>query len=268
MRWRRQRPDRAPALDLPDALWEAPSPLHGVRFDLDGQAALLRELAPEVASFAPPPGFRPDNGWYETGDAEVLWALLRRLRPQRVVELGSGWSSHLIAAALPDGAQHEIYDPYPNERAAGLPVRRVRAQDVPVEAFAALAADDVLFVDTSHTVETGGDVNRIVLDVLPTLAAGVVVHFHDVLLPYELHRTWLERGWRWTEQYLVQAFLSGNPDWEVLLALHALTREHDALFREVVPGYRGQSNPSAFWIRRTGVTPTPATAGPRSPTGR
>jgi hypothetical protein len=254
--------------ELPPSFWDRPSPLRGVRFDLDAQAELLRDLAPLIAGFTPPPGFTVANGWYDSVDAEVLHALLRRLRPRRVVELGSGWSSRIIAAALEDDATHVAYDPHPNERAGDVRVERVRAQDVPEDAFAALGAGDVLFVDTSHTVKPGGDVNRIVLDVLPLLAEGVVVHFHDVLLPYEVHRTWLERGWWWFEQYLLQAFLAGNPDWEVLLAVHALTRERDGLVREVVPSYRGENFPSAFWIRRVAVTPTPSTAdGPR-PTGR
>jgi Methyltransferase domain len=246
--WGSPLPDLA---ELPPSFFDRRSPMRGVRFDLDAQAALLRELAPAVAGFAPPPGFRLANGWYESVDAELLHALLRRLRPRRVVELGSGWSSRLIAAALDDGATHEVYDPFPGERSGDVPVRRVRAQDVPEEAFTTLRAGDVLFVDTSHTVKPGGDVNRIVLDLLPLLADGVVVHFHDVLLPYEVHRTWLERGWWWFEQYLLQAFLCGNRDWEVLLAVHALTRERDDLVREVVPSYRGETFPSAFWIRRS-----------------
>jgi methyltransferase family protein len=259
--WQSPLPDLA---TLPPELFDRPSPLRGVRFDLDAQAALLRDLAP----LDPPPGFPLDNGWYESVDAEVLHALIERLRPERVVEIGSGWSSRLIAAALPQGARHTIFDPHPNERAAGLAVERVAAQDVPEDVFTELEAGDVLFVDSSHTVKTGGDVNRIVLDLLPLLAEGVVVHFHDVLLPYELHRTWLERGWWWFEQYLLQAFLSGNPDWEVLLAVHALTRERGKLVRDLVPSYRGTTFPSAFWIRRTAVTTTPSTEGLPSPTGR
>ncbi|HEV2813064.1 MAG TPA: class I SAM-dependent methyltransferase [Solirubrobacteraceae bacterium] len=279
MRWRR-RPDRVDVVPrgwqspLPDLAelapdhFDRPSPLHGIRFDLAEQARLLGDLAPLVARFAPPAGFRLDNGWYESVDAEVLDALLRRLQPRRVVELGSGWSSLLIEAALPDGAIHSVHDPHPNERVAGLAVDRTPAQELPEDVFTALGANDVLFVDTSHTVKPGGDVNRIVLDVLPLLAEGVVVHFHDVLLPYEVHRAWLERGWWWFEQYLLQAFLAGNPDWEVLLAVHALTRERAALVGEVVPSYTGATYPSAFWIRRTAVTPTPSTEGLPRPTGR
>ena len=242
--------------ELPDALWEHPRAMRGVRFDLADQAERLRALRDGLASFTPPPGFRLDNGWYEAFDAELLWALVRDLRPRRVVELGSGWSSMVLTAALEanagdgDRCRYEVFDPYPREPAPPG-VQRVRAQDVPEEAFAALGPRDVLFVDTTHTVKTGGDVNRIVLDVLPLLAPGVVVHFHDVLLPWELHRSWLERGWFWFEQDLLQAFLSGNDGWEVLLAANALTRAEPDLVRGLVPSWTpGASFPSAFWIRR------------------
>jgi Methyltransferase domain len=237
---------------LPDALWERPSPLRGVAFDREAQQARLAELGPELAAFPAIDGFRLDNGYYEAFDAEVLWALLRTLRPRAVVELGSGWSSLVIAAALRangGGARYDVFDPLPREPAAPG-VQRVAAQDVPDDVFTALGSGDVLFVDTTHTVKTGGDVNRIVLAVLPLLAPGVLVHFHDVLLPWELHRTWLERGWFWFEQYLLQAFLSGNRDWEVLLGLHDLTKTAPELVRRLVPSWTGDTYPSAFWIRR------------------
>jgi hypothetical protein len=239
--------------ELPAALFDTPSALRGVRFDRARQVERLRALAPHLRGFpAQVEGFELWNGYYEAFDAEVLWAMLRDLRPRRVVELGSGWSSHVVRAALAangDGASHAIYDPFARQ-AAPAGVRRVAAQDVPEDVFTALEARDVLFVDTTHTVKTGGDVNRIVLDVLPQLAEGVHVHFHDVLLPWELHRTWLERGWFWFEQYLLQAFLSGNDAWEVELALHDLTRTEPDLVRELVPSYTGANFPSAFWLRR------------------
>ena len=236
--------------ELPDALFEQPSALRGVRFDRARQVERLRQLAPHLAGFpAHIDGFTLDNGYYEAFDAEVLWAMLRDLRPRRVVELGSGFSSHVIAAAIDDAAEHTIYDPFERDSAPAN-VQRVAAQGVPEDVFTALEAGDVLFVDTTHTVKTGGDVNRIVLDLLPLLRPGVAVHFHDVLLPWELHRTWLERGWFWFEQYLLQAFLSGNRDWEVLLGLHDLTRTEPKLVREICPSWRGESYPSAFWIRR------------------
>jgi hypothetical protein len=92
-------------------------------------------------------------------------------------------------------------------------------------------------------------VNFVVLDVLPLLAPGVYVHFHDVFLPYEYHRHWVERGPYWNEQYLLQAFLALNRDFEVALANHALLRTRPDELRRVVPSLRGHQ-PSAFWIRR------------------
>ncbi len=102
----------------------------------------------------------------------------------------------------------------------------LRAQDIPGEVFASLQAGDVLFVDTTHTVKIDSDVNRIVLDVLPALAPGVIVHVHDIFLPYEYPRVFAERsGLHWAEQYLLQAFLAGNRDYEVLAAdIRALPR--------------------------------------------
>ena len=237
--------------ELPPEIFSRPNPLRGVRFDREGQGRRLQALQPRIREFPPIGGFKMWNGYYEAVDAEVLWAILRELSPRRVVELGSGWSSMIIAAALEANGSgtHEVYDPLPRDPAPPN-VRRVAAQDIPEDVFTGLGERDVLFVDTTHTVKTGGDVNRIVLDVMPLLAPGVLVHFHDVLLPWELHRTWLERGWFWFEQYLLQAFLSGNEDWDVLLGLHDLTRTDPDLVKQVVPSWRGDSYPSAFWLRR------------------
>ena len=234
--------------ELPASLWSAPSPLRGVQFDRQAAVRRFEALEPRIREFPPIDGFHLWNRYYEAVDAEVLWAVLREVRPRRVVELGSGWSSRIIAAAIGPDCEYTAFDPYP--RVPGVRVEQLAAQDVPERVFRALGERDVLFVDTTHTVKTGGDVNRVVLDVLPILAPGVLVHFHDVLLPWELHRTWLERGWFWFEQYLLQAFLSGNRDWEVLLGLHDLTRTVPDLVREVCPSWRGDSYPSAFWIRR------------------
>jgi hypothetical protein len=98
-------------------------------------------------------------------------------------------------------------------------------------------------------VRLGGDVNHIVLDVLPVLAPGVVVHFHDIWLPFEYHEALTRyHGVHWSEQYLVQAFLSGNEHWEVLFATRAVSVDEPEAFAELVPKYEGY--PTSFWLRR------------------
>lgn len=237
---------------IPDDTW-TPSELVGVDLRLDAAWALLEdELAPFVAEF--PAGFDLRNGTYESVDAETLYALLRWARPRLVIELGSGASSHLIHAA---GAfEHRIFDPYPwaatrLRPVEGISVTPLRAEDVPVTQFADLAAGDVLFVDTSHTVKTGGDVTRIVLEILPRLASGVLVHVHDIFLPNDYPRPWvLDLRRAYAEQYLLHAFLLFNDAFDVLLPAHALaTSDPDRLAR-AIPSFRPGLAPGAFWLRR------------------
>jgi hypothetical protein len=237
---------------IPEETWR-PSALVGVDLRLPAAWALLEdELAPFIADF--PTDFEIRNGTYESVDAEALYALLRWARPRRVIELGSGASSHLVHAAGP--FEHRIFDPYPWAATRlgpveGLTITPLRAEDIPLREFAALEAGDVLFVDTTHTVKTGGDVTRIMLEVLPRLASGVLVHVHDIFLPNDYPRPWvvdLRRAY--AEQYLLHAFLVFNDAFEVLLPAHALAASDPERLGRVIPSFRPGDAPGAFWLRR------------------
>lgn len=239
------------------------APMRGVEFELDRQFELLeRELADYCKEFDPPLTVRDAgpqrfylrNGTYESVDAELLYAIVRRFAPARIIELGSGFSTLIITEALQrndaDGVL-ETYDPYRSDLLApGMIVTPLRAQEIADDAFQQLQSGDLLFVDTSHTVKLGGDVNRIVLEVLPILAPGVIVHFHDIFLPYPYSRAHLEDAHFWTEQYLLQAFLTENRSWEVLLAAHGLARAAPERLAASIPSFGPGVNPGAFWIRR------------------
>lgn len=253
---------------LPADVWTRRSELAGIELDLDRQTALVeRELAPYLGELdAPETEERPGelflaNGSYEWVDAEILYAMVRHLRPARILELGSGYSTLIMARAAEANARDgdetvlEAYDPFPAVARAGLPglarLHPASAQQVPPSTFESLGDGDLLVVDTTHSVKLGSDVNRIVLDVLPRLRPGVVVHFHDVFLPYEYPRHFSEGlGLYWSEQYLLQAFLALNDEFEVLLALHALARERPQVL-EAVPSWSKRPGWGAsFWIRR------------------
>jgi methyltransferase family protein len=259
-----------PDLDtLPAGTFERRSELPGLTWDLDAQLRFVDEcLGPAMRAFRPP--LTADgNRWqyvpaesYSLADSTLLYAMLRTLRPHRVVELGSGQSTLVSAQAARENAAEgerlelEVYDPYPGVVTEELPglarLERLAAQDVPMAAFERLSADDVLFIDTTHTVKLGADVNFIVLEVLPRLADGVLVHLHDIFLPYEYPRTWLEDfGLYWTEQYLVQAFLAFNARYEVLVALHALQRDRREQMSSVLTPAALDWPGGAFWIRCT-----------------
>jgi Methyltransferase domain len=261
-----------PDLDaLPPGTFERRSELPGIEWDLDRQLAFVRdELGPAMRAFNPPPSQNGDrfqyaqNPSYTMADATALYAMVRRLRPRRVVELGSGHSTLVTAQALRENAadreaaQLEVFDPFPSVVGDELPgltrLERIGAQEVPLQTFETLEAGDILFVDTTHTVKVGSDVNFIVLEVLPRLAPGVVVHLHDIFLPYEYPRQWLEDyGLYWTEQYLVQAFLQCNSGYEVLAALHALQRDRRDAMAELLSPAVADWPGGAFWMRRTGA---------------
>jgi hypothetical protein len=230
------------------------------------------ELAPFVAELdlprsgpRPPGEFFLDNLGYESVDAELLYAMVRAGKPRRLIELGSGYTTLLIAAACRRNAEqgrpteHVAYDPFPRPHILGDPVpaptrfEAVGATEIPLDTFRALEAGDILFVDTTHTVKLGSDVNYVVLDVLPALAPGVIVHFHDVFLPWEYPRVWFEEmHYYWAEQYLLQAFLAFNDAFEVLLPAQALAREHPARLAAVVPSFASGVSPAALWMVRRG----------------
>jgi hypothetical protein len=280
--------------ELSPALWDGPSELPGVDLRVEDALALLDgPLLPYLAEFHPPlhptgsggslPSTRPpglsaptepsgepsrfwlNNSSYESVDAETLYAILRHLKPARVHELGSGASTHVIhLAALANAREgspleHTVFDPFPFQVSpmgpvAGVPTHQIRAEDLDPARFAALLAGDVLFVDTTHTVRTGGDVTHIFLEILPRLAPGVTVHVHDIFLPYEYPREWVvDQRRAWAEQYLLQAFLAFNHDFEVVLPNHALARAAPDALKRAIPSFDPQTvRPGGFWIRRRG----------------
>jgi hypothetical protein len=247
--------------------WQTPRPMHGVDLAVDQAIELLSErLAPYVLEFERPAD-RPDytfaSGSYGILDAEILYAMLRWLKPRTIVEFGSGASSHFIQMAARHNAAegrptaHRVFDPHPFTASplgpvSGPIVTAVRAEEVAPEAIAGLLGDgDVLFVDTTHTVKTGGDVDRIFTAIVPLLACGVRVHVHDVFLPYEYPRDWVVRHRRlWAEQYLVHAFLAFNRCFRVSFPTMAVSRAAPEIVTALVPGFSPAYMPGSFWIER------------------
>lgn len=259
-----------PDLDrIPPHVWSHPADMPGVGWDLDTQIAFLEtELAPLMREHdAPldPPGTK--NGFYRRNpnfhglDSEVLYAMVRRFHPARVVEVGAGFSTLVIAAAAQRNREqgsplsHEVYDPFPSPTVDsvrdGIELHPLAATEIPPSHLAQLAPDDILFIDTTHTVKPGGDVVHLLLGALPLLAPGVLVHVHDFYRPFEYPCSLMDVfGSYWQEHYLVQALLSDNPEFEILCAHHALQRLRSDRVRTLVPTLDPGAAPSSLWIRR------------------
>ncbi|MEM6906943.1 MAG: class I SAM-dependent methyltransferase, partial [Pseudomonadota bacterium] len=180
-----------------------------------------------LAAFdGPPPEPRWAQHWFPRLDGAACYAILREAQPRRIIEVGSGHSTRMLAKAAADagGAEITCIDPAPRAVLHGLDIswrgRVLSDEDLP--AFASLEAGDVAFFDSSHLLWPGTDVDLILNRVLPALAPGVLVHIHDVTLPDAYPRAW---GWRgYTEQLGLGGWLAGQGA-EVLFASHyALTR--------------------------------------------
>jgi hypothetical protein len=241
-----------------------PSLPKGIDWDIPGQEQLAAELAafgPELADVpltsAPGSGeFFWHNGVFGGIDAYAYHGLVRRLRPRRVVEVGSGYSSLVLKRALeanPDAADVTLVEPHPNrDRLGRLPehwrLEREAVQHADLAIFESLEAGDVLFYDGSHCVRAGSDVNWMFFEVLPRLASGVWVHVHDIMFPGDYPEDWIFReGLTWNEQYLLQAFLMYNDSFRVRFAVRAMVHERPELVARLFPiGPVGAS----IWLER------------------
>ena len=156
--------------------------------------------------------------------------------------------------------EYTIIDPYPanmiKELSGVTQIVPERVELTDFRRFETLGQNDILFIDFGHTVRTGSDVNFLYLDVLPRLAPGVIVHIHDIGLPYEYPKVYFTNpSFRvfWTEAYLLQAFLSLNPHFEIMLAMNYLTVEHWDEFCKAFEHFNPsvhKTTSGSFWIRR------------------
>jgi len=256
--------------------WFRASGLSGISYDID---AMKRTFTDLHRSFSE--DFRMNAGGYERNtaagfgpgfpalDAQTLYYMLRRLKPKRYLEIGSGLSSYYASLAAARNKEEgqplaiTCIEPFPHRALMsidGITVIEKMAQDVPVSEFEKLEAGDVLFIDSSHALKIDSDVAYLMLEVLPRVARGVVVHIHDVPFPYNVpfppERWIFGEDWPvyWNEAMVVQAFLAFNTAFEVMLST-PMIRYADKSF---LPSLMGadlpptpDSNPySSLWLKR------------------
>jgi hypothetical protein len=232
------------------------------------QLALLKILAPLAAD--QPFGEQPreglryhfDNPSYAYSDGLLLHCMLRHLRPKRLVEIGSGFSSCVTLDTnerfLGGALQTTFIEPYPEllqsllrpEDREGITILQQRLQDVDLSVFAQLEAGDVLFVDSTHVSRIDSDVNRVFFEILPALPPGVVIHFHDIFFPFEYPKAWIYSGRAWNELYLLRGFLQYNRAFEILLMNTFMDHFHRDFFEAHLP--LCVKNPGGcIWLRKT-----------------
>ncbi len=252
-----------------DTVWLPQPQCAGIDFDHASHLRVLTEWFPKYVgdydypdegdAFDPKSFYNLNDqfGWL---DSRALFVFLRAMRPQRVVEIGSGYSSLLIADVnqrfLDGKCEFVCVEPYPREfLKRGIPgVSRLieqRAELVAREEFANLQAGDILFIDSSHVAKTGSDVNFLFFEILPSLKPGVLVHVHDIFLPAEYPRQWvIDDNRSWNEQYVLRALLMFSTRFRVVFGCACAALEHgDAVVKALARADGRGMGGGSLWFR-------------------
>ena len=275
--------------ELESREWPAEEEPVGLDLAFERQLDFLQTVVPkyqsEWASDSSPffsVSYNRSNGFFETVDAEIAYCLVRHYKPRRIVEVGGGYSSRVMAAALDlnlklDGVRGELItiDPYPDrfpQKALSDRVHLITqtVQDLDLDIFLSLQSGDFLFLDSSHVVGIGSDVVREYLEIVPRIAGGVLVHAHDIFIPADYPREAVLHNLAfWSEQYLLQALLMFNPQFEVLWGSSYMQSRATGMLEAAFPHWQHSYQnmpaekrrflptrdgervwPSSFWMRK------------------
>ena len=246
--------------------------LPGIDLDAESQLALLDRFGqyypdqPFRETPQPDTRYYFDNYWYSRSDALILYSFIRHFRPQRIVEVGSGFSSavmldtnerfmnrsmQLTFVEPESGRLRKLLKPDDHK---GVTIVERRIQQLDFLMFEELGANDILFVDSSHVSKAGSDVNHILFELLPRLKSGVLVHFHDIRYPFEYPKDWFALGVSWNEAYVVRAFLQFNREFRIAFWNDYILKFHTDAVRRQMPsclGSPGFGVHGSLWLQRT-----------------
>jgi Methyltransferase domain len=223
----------------------------GIDLQAEAQVRLVKELS---AYYADLPFAEVKEGklryffgnyYYSYTDGIVLYSMMRHFRPQRIIEVGSGYSSALMMDVNELFFDNKIglsfVEPYP-ERLHSLMSEKDKQSSTVIEKpvqemgaafFEKLDKGDILFIDSSHVSKCGSDVNYILFEILPVLKSGVFIHFHDIFYPFEYPKDWVLGGKNWNEDYILKAFLLYNEKFKIRLFSHYLHVHHKDAFKDM-----------------------------------
>ncbi len=262
--------------DLKSFQWDKEISLAGVDLRPAAQIKLFNRVSKYFPEFKKLPTqktspkdveeYHHDNPAFRAVDAGVYYGLVRHFKPRRIIEVGAGFSTLLAAQAVvtneKEGKKCDLtaIEPYPSVTLRqGVPgLKRLiegNLQKVPLEEFERLEKNDILFIDSSHVLKIGSDVQYEFLEIVPRLQRGVLVHVHDIYFPLDYPERLIAKDFKfYNEQYLLQGFLAFNKEFEVLWASQYMYRRHfDVIEDHFFPDGKSPENSEksvSFWMRR------------------
>lgn len=207
-------------------------------------------------------GFFHNNNSFESGDCEYLYSIIRLFKPKKMIEIGSGFSTRISLLAFEKNKSEDqsfTYDltciePYEFHLISNLNVNHVKqkVENIDVNYFTSLNKNDILFIDSSHIIRPDGDVLHEFLNILPSLKSGVLIHIHDIFTPNHYPYSWIKNHILWNEQYLLEAFLTDNDNYEIIGALNYLKHNYwkEIALKFPILANNKSAEPGSFWIRK------------------
>lgn len=202
-------------------------------------------------------GYNYENGFYTSPDAEVLYTMVRKFQPRQILEIGCGNSTRLSRQAIIDGklaTRLVCIDPCPRTEirafADEIHLERIESPKSLIY-FQSLEPGDFLFIDSSHELRLGNDCVFLYLRALREVKRGVIIHIHDIFLPWDYPAKWKETH-PWAEQYQVQCILEGREDFEVLWPTYYLSQSLPG-FAEHFPNLRKHCPSTSLWLRQRSI---------------
>ncbi len=245
-------------------LYDVKKPILGIDFNENKQLKMLKMMSTKYANIPDwgGNGYRAQYGnvSLSPGDMIGLCSMLQVLRPKRMIEVGSGWSSavsldtneHLLGNTI----NLSFIEPYPEllysilKESDKINLRAEGLEEVELEFFQQLGEGDVLFIDSTHVSKMGSDVNYLFFEILPRLKRGCYVHLHDIFYPFEYPWNWIaEEGMVWNELYLLRSFLQYNSDWEIIFFQNMMEKKYPEIFMEKWP-VDMPIHGGSFWMRK------------------
>lgn len=205
-------------------------------------------------------GFFVNNPNFGAGDVDLYYLIIRKFKPRRIIEVGSGYCTMVCLKAIEQNILEDIQTeliciepfemPILNQE-KNITLVRKPVEEVGLELFQSLGENDILFIDSSHIIRPGNDLLHIYFEIFPILKKGVIIHIHDIFSPRHYPKEWLTEKMRfWNEQYLLEAFLHNNHDYQVLFTANHLVKNHYAEAKKVLIHLQPNSEPSSFWMQK------------------
>lgn len=244
-----------------------PKDLPGVDINISEQLKFFNEFKPFYGEISFPATqsnssrYYYQNNMFSFSDAFFLYCMIRKVKPQKIVEIGSGFSSGVMMDTnemfFDNKIKMTFIDPYPSRLLSIMKENdrnRNRILPLPLqscdcEEFKVLQEDDILFVDSTHISKINSDVNKLLFEILPVLNKGVYIHFHDISYPFEYPREWVYEGRAWNENYILRAFLQYNNSFKIIFFNSFLRRIFGEEFEKAFP-LCFQNPGGSLWIRK------------------